>query len=82
MKNKLLLFKFILLLLVINCFISNNVLSQQDYRDSCLRYIWPHDPGNGYYNIDSVMYDTCICGDIFEYKRKTGRFPFNHFYAT
>ena len=27
--------------------------------DSCLKLLYPHDPDNGFYNLDSVMIDTC-----------------------
>jgi len=54
----------------------------QTYQDSCFRQIWEHNPEKEFENPDSVMYDSCECGDIFKYfYNNDWTLPKQYFYA-
>ncbi|MFH1052461.1 MAG: T9SS type A sorting domain-containing protein [bacterium] len=72
----------ILILTGIISFLFSLNANGQTYQDSCFRLIWEHNPDKEYYNPDSVMYDSCVCGDVFEYFYNNDRtLPKQYFYA-
>ncbi len=52
---------FKILLVIVLLTLSAQYTKAGDTLDTCWTMVFPHDPDHGYYNPDSVLYDTCLC---------------------
>ena len=57
-------FKF---LLIIGFFIISIQIAKAQIIDTCWTMYFPNEPANGYFNPDSVLYDSCYCKDRINY---------------
>ena len=60
--------KTIFKILLIICFITISIqIAKTQITDTCWTMYFPDEPANGFYNPDSVLYDSCYCKDRIVY---------------